>query len=204
MLHVCPNCREGVGWLRVLRTPAWGTFRCAACGSVLGVSLPRRLGAIAIWIVVFLFLMEVLGFHTWGRLSTYSFMVASLLLAMYVGDRAVLVERRAFTCTRCGYSLKGLPEPKCPECGTLFDPAEREGVLARAGAPIPRRGYWWVGWCAAVLALAGVIAGFVVWFRTGSVPTGGAWVALVVAAVAIVMLFMVVAMLRRRSKAPKH
>lgn len=25
-------------------------------------------------------------------------------------------------CTECGYDLRGLPEPRCPECGTPFDP----------------------------------------------------------------------------------
>jgi len=30
---------------------------------------------------------------------------------------------RAGHCVRCGYNLKGLPEPRCPECGTPFDPA---------------------------------------------------------------------------------
>lgn len=27
-------------------------------------------------------------------------------------------------CRRCGYLLYGLPEPRCPECGEPFDPAE--------------------------------------------------------------------------------
>jgi len=26
------------------------------------------------------------------------------------------------SCTKCGYDLRGLPEPRCPECGTPFDP----------------------------------------------------------------------------------
>lgn len=25
-------------------------------------------------------------------------------------------------CTQCGYNLRGLPEPRCPECGTAFEP----------------------------------------------------------------------------------
>ena len=24
-------------------------------------------------------------------------------------------------CVRCGYDLRGLPEPRCPECGTPFE-----------------------------------------------------------------------------------
>jgi len=26
-------------------------------------------------------------------------------------------------CRKCGYALRGLPEPRCPECGTPFDAA---------------------------------------------------------------------------------
>lgn len=32
-------------------------------------------------------------------------------------------------CARCGYSLRGLPEPRCPECGRPFDPSSRETFL---------------------------------------------------------------------------
>jgi hypothetical protein len=28
------------------------------------------------------------------------------------------------TCLGCGYALRDLPEPRCPECGREFDPAE--------------------------------------------------------------------------------
>ena len=28
----------------------------------------------------------------------------------------------AMRCTKCGYSLKGLTEPRCPECGEPFNP----------------------------------------------------------------------------------
>ena len=37
-----------------------------------------------------------------------------------------VVVRRGPTghCEQCGYDLRGLPEPRCPECGTPFDPED--------------------------------------------------------------------------------
>lgn len=32
--------------------------------------------------------------------------------------------RRYGLCTRCGYKLAGLVEPRCPECGARFEPAD--------------------------------------------------------------------------------
>jgi hypothetical protein len=29
-------------------------------------------------------------------------------------------------CAKCGYNLRGLPEPRCPECGTPFDPRQHK------------------------------------------------------------------------------
>lgn len=39
--------------------------------------------------------------------------------------RAQIVRRRRRRgeCAACGYSLRGLPEPRCPECGTAIGPA---------------------------------------------------------------------------------
>ena len=36
-------------------------------------------------------------------------------------------------CVKCGYNLKGLPEPRCPECGTPFGPKAVEVSSRRAG-----------------------------------------------------------------------
>jgi hypothetical protein len=35
-------------------------------------------------------------------------------------------------CVRCGYSLRGLTEPRCPECGTPFGVRQEPGVEHRA------------------------------------------------------------------------
>jgi len=200
MQHECPNCREGIGYFRVFRTAAWGTFRCKACGSVLGISLPRRLIAVAIWIAVFLFVMEFLGFHAWDRLYTYSFMAVSLIAATYVGDRVVLVERRAFTCSGCGYDLQGLPESRCPECGMAFDPAERERILARIHAPSPSPRYWWAGLCVVALVLIGVVGGLVAWLRAGQLPPRAWWIPVLVVILALGAVAGAIVARRRRSR----
>jgi hypothetical protein len=35
--------------------------------------------------------------------------------------RKELIKRGHRICIQCGYDLRGLPEPRCPECGTPFD-----------------------------------------------------------------------------------
>ena len=41
--------------------------------------------------------------------------------------RRELIARGIPVCLHCGYSLTGLSEPRCPECGTSFDPHESAG-----------------------------------------------------------------------------
>jgi hypothetical protein len=44
--------------------------------------------------------------------------------------------RRADCCQNCGYLLYGLPEPRCPECGTPFErPSPNDGASDRPPAP---------------------------------------------------------------------
>ena len=48
-----------------------------------------------------------------------------LLVAAYLAVREVRrvrsERRRIGHCRQCGYDLRGLPEPRCPECGARFD-----------------------------------------------------------------------------------
>ena len=145
-----------------------GSFRCKACGSVLGISLARRLLAAGIWVAVLLLTMEVLRLYTWGRLVSYIAMAVTLVAVFYLCEKVVLLDRRAFTCKKCGYDLQGLPENRCPECGTAFDPAERERIIARIASPPPKSKYRWVVAIVVVLLTLTVAAGMVVWRRTSA------------------------------------
>lgn len=40
------------------------------------------------------------------------------------------IRRAEGKCVKCAYLLQGLTEPRCPECGTPFNPADLEGVSA--------------------------------------------------------------------------
>lgn len=47
-------------------------------------------------------------------------------------------------CAKCRYPLRGLPEPRCPECGKAFDPSDPHTFLVagqRPMGPIARRLY---------------------------------------------------------------
>ena len=54
-------------------------------------------------------------------------------------------------CLACGYVLEHLPEPRCPECGRVFDPGNPRTFTYR-----PRRG-WLLSGVHAVLAAALIV-----------------------------------------------
>ena len=55
------------------------------------------------------------------------------IIAYLLGLRATRPELPGM-CRRCEYDLRGLSEPRCPECGTPFDPSKiKEQTLSPAG-----------------------------------------------------------------------
>ena len=44
-------------------------------------------------------------------------------IALIRGPLRLRHRRRKGVCLKCGYNLAGLPEPRCPECATEFDPS---------------------------------------------------------------------------------
>ncbi|MCB9852093.1 MAG: hypothetical protein H6819_03285 [Phycisphaerales bacterium] len=163
MLLQCPNCRERVSFYRAFATPAWGSFTCKSCGSTLTISFGRRIIAAAVWAATFIFASEWFGLYRWGRLIAYPLMALSLVAVLYLFEKIILIDRRAFTCLQCGYDLKGLPENRCPECGTPFDASEIEKIRARIGLRRPKPRNRWIAVIVVILLAFSVAAGFVVW-----------------------------------------
>jgi hypothetical protein len=58
----------------------------------------------------------------------------AIAVATWFAIRNVPRGSEPWTCSRCGYLLYGLVEPRCPECGQAFDPAEFAGLPPPASA----------------------------------------------------------------------
>jgi len=84
-------------------------YRCRLHRSVLGVSGNDSLLIIALmWTGVII-------------VYTSMFTVGTTMAIRFTHRRTDVANDSH--CSQCGYSLRGLPEPRCPECGAAFDPA---------------------------------------------------------------------------------
>ena len=64
----------------------------------------------------------VATFNLWaGALTFTAGIVFWCRVATAIFESGLRFDNR---CIRCGYNLTGLPEPRCPECGRPFEPAE--------------------------------------------------------------------------------
>lgn len=79
--------------------------------------------------ICLLFWMLVLTLDWSPQDAHVPFAVMGLAYTLATLPLAIRATRRApasvspWICVRCGYLLYGLSEPRCPECGTPFDPA---------------------------------------------------------------------------------
>jgi hypothetical protein len=59
------------------------------------------------------------------------------LTFLYWARQRIGIQHQKDVCFHCGYSLVGVTEPRCPECGNAFDPA-KIAHLTRAAMPAAR------------------------------------------------------------------
>ncbi len=125
------------------------------------------LGA-GIWVVLLVTSTAAFRLYQLGRLWAYGIMGVSLFVFLYFFENVILLERRGFTCKKCGYDLHGLTEHRCPECGTAFDPSERERILARVNAPPPKPTRRWIAALVVVLLGLSSFAGLIAYRRAAT------------------------------------
>ena len=120
------------------------------------------------WFVIAFFLVWVIHVERYGPYVMGAVFILTFLMVLYLFERVVLIERRVFSCRQCGYDLQGLVDPRCPECGTPFDPTEKARIHARIGAPVPKLKRRWLVVILIVILAILLFAGF--WTRLTSRP----------------------------------
>jgi len=129
----CPNCRQPIPRVRLFFTTVWGRWRCSGCGSLLGIDVRRRLLAMIPWIGILIILVGVLRITSLDYAIALPTLLGAAIVNFFLFDRAVVHERTGYRCRQCGYDLQGQVEPRCPECGSEYDPSELEAF--KAGGP---------------------------------------------------------------------
>lgn len=81
-------------------------------------------------------------------------------------------DEKVGACWECGYSLRGLPAPRCPECGRVFDPADE--TTMNMGTEVGPARRWLMrppGWPMHVLTAGAVLVSL--WACAAPLARGG-------------------------------
>ena len=128
----CPHCRSSMSWIRItLRALFVKEWTCHHCDARLRFDNERR-----DWVSWVVILVSV-TFIIWsiGRLTIPGQLIPPFLLCIFSVflERVAVVEICDSRCTSCGYSLRGLMENRCPECGAPFEMSSKsEAVSSKA------------------------------------------------------------------------
>lgn len=154
MLHRCPNCNESIPPTIVFKA----THTCVSCGCLLGFRTTSEILAFGIW-VVFVILIGAgrSNLFDWPWYAACPTLAMTYLLSRYLFEQFVVRVRPGLTCLECGYDLKGLPENRCPECGTPFPESAIERIRRQIDLPATQSGSGSVLMIAALLLLAALI-----------------------------------------------
>lgn len=101
------------------------------------------------WIILMPLFMAatLMGWRAAGR-PLWAFVLGGAYLAfggmmlevIRLTTRAILQQTRLSHCRECGYQLAGLTQPRCPECGTPFDPAALGSLPGPPGSTVDEKG----------------------------------------------------------------
>jgi hypothetical protein len=132
MLNRCPNCSSKLSLKILLK----GTHACDTCECLLGVRTTSEIYANGTWSALTVLLFDArLGIaHQPVYTIVLVLVLSNLLLNYFIGQPFVRVYPGLF-CLSCSYNLRGLPESRCPECGTPFPDSVTDRI--RQGLDIP-------------------------------------------------------------------
>ena len=128
MRHRCPNCFECVPFRRIFTLAR--QWRCAHCDALLEIRENSKGNLLICVGFIILGPLALASFaltppivRAWiynlpgAPLSYFLLWILGLYGAMRLVDNVVVVGE---CCRQCGYHLRGLTEPRCPDCGTAF------------------------------------------------------------------------------------
>ena len=85
------------------------------------------------------FIEEPIEYEAYRSLRNWVSSCANMGMIGFVALVIIYAQKRspgdeAPHCEDCGYSLRGLPEPRCPECGRVYTPEEFGALIGQSGA----------------------------------------------------------------------
>lgn len=71
-------------------------------------------------------------FPYWAPVALFAAYPTLALTRTWLRRRTLMRRRLRGLCVRCGYDIRKLPEPRCPECGTAIEPVSADLRTAKA------------------------------------------------------------------------
>ena len=136
MRHWLPSKRSFWLWIQYscAGLAVWFIFYAAICAYALSLlwgvwSRPIGPGETT-WQTIASFVKEIAAVGGSGvliLLVPVAMPGAVIILLWFAKAARCRVRQAEGKCGKCGYDLRGLPEDRCPECGTSFKPENRPG-----------------------------------------------------------------------------
>jgi hypothetical protein len=148
--YLAASCLSIRWWVPYLWLAAYFVGLVVICLPVrryrVAILVPITAGAVALATLCIITLPGIIAetrpSFPWASIATgllIGFAACAILPALLLTGAAFIRNRywpvhEPGHCRVCDYDLRGLPEPRCPECGTPFDPAEVPALPQREDA----------------------------------------------------------------------